>query len=110
MILAILSQFYLGFGFSSHRLIKWREIFKLKSLSVATAIDRIISFDSTPQTYSIDASIAASVLHAIGDLTVHKQFFCYLNFGNHRTKESFISAADRSLGPVAQSMVSANRC
>ena len=32
-----------------------------------------------------------------GNFTVYKQFFCYLNFANHITKESFVLAASRSL-------------
>ena len=34
---------------------------------------------------------------AIAILTVYKQFFCYLNFANHRTKESFVSTANKPL-------------
>ena len=33
----------------------------------------------------------------IAILTVYKQFFCYLNFANHRTKESFVSTANKPL-------------
>ena len=33
----------------------------------------------------------------IAILTVYKQFFWYLNFANHRTKESFVSTANKPL-------------
>ena len=37
------------------------------------------------------------MLLLIAILTVYKQLFWYLNFANHRTKESFVSTANKPL-------------
>ena len=54
---------------------------------------------------------------AIAILTVYKQFFWYLNFANHRTKESFVLTANKPLvstlttiGDVTVSIAIAHSC
>ena len=80
----------------------------LKSLRTAEWIDNFWAMHSIGFYFIYSV---ASILHLEGNmvslcrfawiniaiLTVYKQFFWYLNFANHRTKESFVSTANKPL-------------